>query len=133
MQIKKNAPAMPGDTASAHNTDPTTSRAGIVSPHQDGDKLALVKACRFSPKQARVIDALRPGGWVSRERIDREAGSSYGPDVIAKLRGKLGYEAIDCERQPAIDRDGKPCLPGAYRLTDAGRERLRQIEGRPAA
>ncbi len=125
MQIKKNAPAMPGDTASAHNTDPTTSRAAIV---------AELRGClKFSARQARVIDALRPGGWVSRERIDREAGSSNGPDVIAKLRGKLGYEAIDCERQPAIDRDGKPCLPGAYRLTDAGRERLRQIEGRPAA
>lgn len=89
---------------------------------------------KFSARQTRVIDALRPGGWVSRERIDREAGSSNGPDVIAKLRGKLGgHEAIDCERQPAIDRDGKPCLPGAYRLTEIGRDRLREIEGRPAA
>lgn len=115
------------------NGKPSAREASILAPHQGDDKLALAKARRFSPRQARVIDALRPGGWVSRERIDREAGASNGPDIIAKLRGKLGYEAIDCERQPAIDRDGKPCLPGAHRLTDQGRERLRQLEGRPAA
>ena len=39
MQIKKNAPAMPCNTASANNTDPTTSRCAIVAPHQDDDKL----------------------------------------------------------------------------------------------
>ncbi len=116
------------------NGKPSAREASILAPHQGDDKLALAKARRFSPRQARVIDALRPGGWVSREQIDREAGASNGPDIIAKLRGKLGgHEAIDMRTENEIDRDGRPCHPGSYRLSEIGRERLRQLEGRPAA
>jgi hypothetical protein len=125
MDAKKNAPAMLKNTASAYTSDPTTSRAPIV---------AELRGClKLTPRQARVLAVLRPGGWVSREQIDREAGSSNGPDVIARLRVKLGHDAIDCERVRALDRDGKPCLPGMYRMTDRGSERLRQLEGRPVA
>ena len=88
---------------------------------------------RLSPRQARVIAALLPGHWVDREPLDRIAGSSNSPDVIWKLRRKIGQDAIDMELIDGTDRDGHPCRTGRYRLTDQGRERLRQIDGRAAA
>lgn len=94
---------------------------------------------RLSPRQARVLDALRPGHWVDREPLDRIAGSSNSPDVVWKLRHKFGQDAIDMELVDGTDRDGKPCRTGRYRLTEQGRTRLIQLgmntgaEGRAAA
>lgn len=83
------------------------------------------KGLRLSPRQSRVINALRPGQWVKRETMDRIAGSSNAPDVIHRLRHKLGDDAIEMRLVDGIDRDGKPCKTGCYRLTAAGLERLR--------
>ncbi|MDD2729307.1 helix-turn-helix domain-containing protein [Malikia sp.] len=93
---------------------------------------------RLSPRQARVLDALRPGHWVDREPLDRIAGSSNSPDVIWKLRRKLGQDSIDMELIDGTDRDGRPCRTGRYRLTEQGRARLARIstaadQGRAAA
>lgn len=79
---------------------------------------------RLSPRQSRVVDALRPGQWVKREAMDRIAGSSNSPDVIYRLRHKLGDDAIEMELVDGIDQDGLPCRTGRYRLTAVGRERL---------
>ena len=90
---------------------------------------------RFSPRQARVIAAMLPGAWISRETMDRLAGASNSPDVIWKLRRKIGQDAIDMEWIDGTDRDDRPCRTGRYRLTEQGRERLARIgdEGRAAA
>lgn len=88
---------------------------------------------RLTPRQARVITALLPGAWITREALDREAGASNAPDVIMKLRGKLGHDAIDTERIDGTDRDGRPCRPGRYRMTEPGRVRAVELLGKVAS
>jgi hypothetical protein len=77
-----------------------------------------------NPRHLRVIDALlrRPR---RREDIDRIAGCSNGPDLIAELRRRgLGEEHLPCKRIRFIDRDGQPCHPGVYSLTEPGRRAI---------
>ncbi|WP_315122499.1 hypothetical protein [Comamonas antarctica] len=82
----------------------------------------------MTPRQERVLQALAgTTSWIAREAIDRIAGASNGPDVIARLRHKLGIDAIEMERVEVIDRDGRPAKPGHYRLTDTGRRRLAEM------
>lgn len=82
---------------------------------------------RFTPRQTRALEMLKPGHWITREQIGREVGVSNSPDLIQQLRGKLGRDGIEMELYDATDRDGKPTRPGRYRLTQQGRERLAQI------
>ena len=111
------------------NGKPSAQDSAIVAEPHGKNKLALVNAApRLSPRQARVLDALRPGHWVDREPLDRIAGSSNSPDVIRKIRRKIGQDAIDMELIDGTDRDGKPCRTGRYRLTEQGRDRLIQLE-----
>lgn len=67
-----------------------------------------------NPRQLRAIAALlrRP---QPREALDREAGCSNAPELVAELR-RRGL-AAPCERISFIDRDDKPCRPGVYSLT----------------
>lgn len=93
---------------------------------------------RFTPRQARALEMLKPGHWITREQLDRGAGASNSPDLIQQLRRKLGYDGIEMEHFEATDRDGRPCRPGRYRLTEQGGARLAQInvttdQGRAAA
>lgn len=104
---------------------PSAQNSVIVS-EQDGASKPT-KLPRFTPRQARVLEALLPGRWVDREPLDRIAGSSNSPDVIWKLRHKIGQDSIDMELIEGIDRDGRPCRTGRYRLTEKGCERLAQI------
>ncbi len=79
-------------------------------------------ACKFAgtdnPRHLRVIHSLliRPR---KREEIDRTAGASNGPDLIAELR-RRGL-SVPCCRVPAIDRDGYPTKYGVYEFTDYDR------------
>lgn len=77
---------------------------------------------KLTERARRAIDALIRSSHVSREAMDRIAGASNSPQVIAGLRRK-GVD-IECERVEAIDRDGHPCRPGRYFLTDRGRATL---------
>lgn len=70
-------------------------------------------------RQARALSALLQGPQ-SRERIDRATGASNGPDVVARLRRRLGL-AIPCELRPGVDRDGLKVETGIYRLTEKDR------------
>lgn len=83
----------------------------------DGSKVsARVSALAVTnPRQRRALRALLAGP-VSREQLDRITGASNSPSVIQRLRGK-GFE-IPCSSTEATDRDGRPCQPGAYSLTD---------------
>jgi hypothetical protein len=87
---------------------------------------ANFKTNKLTPRQSRTIAALmaKPPGWISREQIDRIAGASNGPQIIHELRRKIGADGIDTKRVHAIDRDGRPCRPGFFRLSDKGRERI---------
>ena len=82
---------------------------------------------RFTPRQARAIDALMPGQWVKREAMDLSIGSSNAPDVILNLRRKLGDDAIETQMVDGTDRDGQPIKYGRYRLTPAGRKQLHEL------
>lgn len=82
-------------------------------------------ASRFSgtdnPRHLRVIHSslLAPR---KREEIDRIAGASNGPELIAELR-RRGLE-FPCDRVPGYDRDGLPVRFGVYHLTDNDRRKL---------
>lgn len=81
---------------------------------------------RFSgtdnPRHLRALNGLlrRP---MPREHLDREAGASNGPALIAELRDR-GL-SIPCDRAPVIDRDGREVQRGIYRLTERDRRRIR--------
>lgn len=77
-------------------------------------------AIQLSARERRVLVHLLAHVSAMREVVDRVAGSSNGPDVIARVRHKLGIE-IKCDRVQAIDRDGKPCKPGLYSLSNDDR------------
>lgn len=66
-----------------------------------------------SPRQIRTLRALLDGP-ISRERLDRVAGSSNSPDVVAALR-RWGLRII-CDLVEVTDRDGHKSYPGIYSL-----------------
>jgi len=73
-------------------------------------------------RQLRALDALWHGPRM-REELDRIAGCSNSPNLVRELA--LRGVGIACDRVGVLDRDGRPCKPGRYSLTDGGRERLR--------
>lgn len=74
-----------------------------------------------NPRHLRAICALqtRP---QPREHLDRAAGCSNAPELVAELR-RRGLE-VPCERINYIDRDGKPTRPGIYRFNDVDRRKV---------
>ncbi len=74
-----------------------------------------------NPRHLRVIQAVlvRP---IPRETLDRVAGCSNGPDLVAELR-RLGLE-MPCTRTKKIDVDMFDCRPGVYHLTPNDRRKL---------
>lgn len=71
-----------------------------------------------NPRHLRVIHA----GLIrsrKREEIDRIAGASNGPELIAELR-RRGLR-IPCHRVPGIDRDGHPIKFGVYEFDNDDR------------
>ena len=59
---------------------------------------------------------------MPRESLDRVAGASNGPELVAELR-RRGLE-VPCERIRFIDRDGYLCRPGVYSFTAADRRKF---------
>ena len=74
-----------------------------------------------NPRWLRALAALRVRP-VPRETLDREAGCSNGPELVANLR-RLGLE-VPCKRRRVLDRDLFPVHPGVYLLTPADRRKL---------
>lgn len=74
-----------------------------------------------NPRHLRVIHSLMLRAR-KREEIDRIAGASNGPELIAELR-RRGLHAA-CSRTPGIDRDGRPVKFGVYSLDDADRRAI---------
>ena len=89
---------------------------------------------RLSPREARALTALAHAqDWIAREAIDRIACASNGPAIVQALRHKLGsHEAIEMERVPVIDADGKTAQAGRYRLANQHRAKaISLLEARP--
>ena len=59
---------------------------------------------------------------MPRETLDREAGCSNGPELVAELR-RRGLE-VPCDRIPVYDRDGLEVKRGVYHLTFKDRRKL---------
>jgi hypothetical protein len=74
-----------------------------------------------NPRHLRVLAALRVRS-MPREQVDRAAGASNGPALVADLR-ELGLE-LPCTRVPVIDRDGREVKRGVYHLSDRDRRAL---------
>ena len=68
-----------------------------------------------NPRHLRALMALltRPR---PREELDRIAGCSNGPELVAELR-RRGLE-LPCSKTPCIDRDGFEVKRGIYYLND---------------
>ena len=83
-----------------------------------------------NPRHLRVIQAVlvRP---IPREELDRVAGCSNGPDLVAELRQR-GL-AMPCTRTKKLDRDLFSCWPGVYHLTQRDRRKLTDWKRKRAA
>lgn len=97
------------------------------APTAQGNESATNNRANFtlSPRETRALTALAQAkDWVARETIDRIACCSNGPAVVQSLRHKLGkYDAIEMQRVPVTDADGKTALAGRYRLSETDRPR----------
>lgn len=81
--------------------------------------------CKFSgtdnQRHLRAIHFLRMRP-IPREQLDRVAGCSNGPALIAELRALgLGKDGLPCTMISDRDRDGQPIRRGVYSLSDSGR------------
>ena len=102
-----------------------TKGNGPDAPHDQPAKTQPKDKTKFTARQSRVLNALMPGSWIARESIDRIAGASNGPQIIAEIRRKVtGYDGLDMVRGDVLDRDGKASKPGRYRMNEIGRARV---------
>ena len=74
-----------------------------------------------NPRHLRVIAALRVRAQP-RESLDRVAGASNSPDLVAELRRR--HLDVPCTRVVAYDRDGREVLRGVYHLSARDRRKL---------
>ena len=74
-----------------------------------------------NPRYCRALHALmkRP---MPREHLDREAGCSNGPELVASLR-RRGLD-IPCQLVEDTDRDGMAIKRGVYFLTEKDRRAI---------
>lgn len=108
------------------NAQPAEAELSAIEPRQSNTEAHREAAAgRFqgteNPRHLRALWAFmrRP---VPREQLDREAGCSNGPDLVAELR-RRGLE-IPCDKAPVIDRDGQEVRRGIYHLTETDRRRV---------
>lgn len=74
-----------------------------------------------NPRDLRIIHALLRRS-MPREQVDKEAGCSNGPELIAELR-RRGLNT-PCAAIPVIDRDGREVRRGVYFLTNFDRRKI---------
>jgi len=99
---------------------PTEVKASAVEPRRNAITGSMF-AGTDNPRHLRALQALRVRA-LPRQSLDAVAGCSNGPELVAELR-RRGLD-LPCTRIDAVDRDGRPCKPGVYHLSDADRRRL---------
>lgn len=95
------------------------TQGGAVAGERTPNSIALFLGTR-SPRHVRVLRALMKFRKLTREQLDRVAPASNGPDLVRQLRGK-GL-TVPCTLLQRVDRDGRPCEVGEYRLTQQDRQ-----------
>ena len=108
--------------------------APTAQGNESANKNSANSTRRLSPREARALTALaHTQDWISREALDQIARASNGPAVVQALRHKLGnHDAIEMERVPVTDADGKTAQAGRYRLSDTHRaQAMALLEARP--
>ncbi len=75
-----------------------------------------------NPRHFRVINSLLLNSR-KREEVDRIAGTSNGPELIAELR-RRGLD-IPCTLIPGYDKDGLPVRFGVYSFTEKDRRKIK--------
>lgn len=78
-----------------------------------------------NPRAWYALTALS-GGPTRREEIDRAAGVSNGPDLIADLRRVYGL-CLPCVLVDHIDRYGKKVRKGVYSLSEEDRPKVARL------
>lgn len=76
-----------------------------------------------NPRHLRAIDALTKGP-CKREDLDRIAGASNSPELVADLR-RRGLR-VPCKMVAGIDRDGVPIKYGVYSFDDDDFQKVRK-------
>ena len=125
-------PALPGAAPVVRNAEPLVSEVRKVKTPATPEEVTSAAgpgnhkpAASFlgteNPRHLRVIQAVtvRP---LPREELDRVAGCSNGPELVAELR-RRGLD-MPCTRTKKIDRDMFECFPGVYHFTQADRRKL---------
>lgn len=95
-------------TLDAHSQDSTASSTCKFTGTENLRHLRVIQSLLVRPRR--------------REEIDRIAGASNGPELIAELR-RRGLTA-NCVRTPGIDRDGFPIKFGVYEFDDDDRRKI---------
>lgn len=95
----------------------------LAAPYFDDESDSRPFLGTDNPRHLRAVHALLSQSALPRQQLDSVAGCSNGPEMIAELR-RRGLD-VPCDRIPALDRDGRPCRPGMYRLTQSDRRKLR--------
>ena len=101
---------------------PLFAELALGADNQDSTPTKLPKfSGTENPRHLRVITALLMSPR-KREDVDRIAGASNGPELIAELR-RRGL-AVRCKRTPGVDRDGYPVKFGVYLFDDEDKHKV---------
>lgn len=110
---------------SGKSATPTTSAHDTPLTLNFVTRESCIDSCDFSgsisPRHLRAIVGLlrRP---ISREELDRVAGCSNSPQLVAELR-RRGLD-VPCRMLSGRDRDGRTVRYGEYRFTRKDRRKV---------
>ena len=103
---------------------PNTRQSEKGAKHQDNTNITRQQAKKLQPRDIRLLAALLKRSVTRYAAIDI-TGAPNSPEYIRRLRA-LGLQIV-CERIEMVDRDGKRCRPGRYRLLASSRRYARQL------
>lgn len=75
-----------------------------------------------NPREHRLLEVLLKHGEVSRHDLDHLIGAENSPDVVMRMRRKLGLE-IPMVKRKFTDRDGNNVRVGWYSLSATDRQK----------
>jgi|GEM_PF-1614266 hypothetical protein len=103
---------------------PNTRQSEQGAKHQDSTNITRHQAKKLQPRDIRLLAALERHP-VTRHAATVITGAPNSPEYIRRLRA-LGLQIV-CERTEMVDRDGKRCRPGRYRLLACSKRQARDL------